>query len=803
MPTHMSLAEAHAELEIPEGSSADQVRLAFKRLSLQHHPDKNPSPEATAKFQRISESYQRIVNPEPAFSSGGGFGGGMGGFPMGAFGFGMGGGTFFFSTGRGGYGFGGGRRGYYDDDNDEEEYEEEYDYDDDHDEDEEEEDDSEDFDDYTRFVFEDVMGGGYGSRSSYQSYRKHTAQDQPPETAEERAGRMKAEAERIKRAEELRKNEAKWTKEEREKAQAEESRAAASRRSQKKAAQSASKSAASTAAALAALKRLQLAQLRRSAVFAALRKGDGEAVKKGVYEEDVDPAGGEWLDGGREALNGLGQEERVAMEADFDKKGGGETGGKANAAMQGKKAAAPTVAPGPVPAPSKGRKATPSTPITASGGGKKKNNKGGKGSGKKDDKADADDDFWATLSAEAVKNQASAPPPPAQGSYTASNTGMNATGGWGQSTFSLGDATKSAHVDNDEDDDDDDDDDDLPPLVDDHGAAASVPASTGSSPTAPPKVNAPYSPKMAPPSPTFASESPEVVSKSKRKRMKKKKGAAVVEQQEQQEEVGNNKEEEEKETIATPPQPSSAKGKSKRKKGGAASAATAGGTAQAVSSAPSSPEVDTSSFTATSGTASPTTGRTRSAPQKPQQLESDPKETLLHLAAKLGKVDLVEWLVDHGANPEERDSDRATAFHQALFRAHAPTISFFIDSSPPPFPAPHGPDLASYHPDAYYPLPHRQRSLLSIALSAAHTKAKGAKKTWEAVKLVLPFSSGHDLKEGWKKVEFEGRRAKTDQEWEVFEEIKWSLAERAKELDFDGFTPNEEYLRRRRPPVRI
>ncbi|KAG6876015.1 hypothetical protein C0992_001370 [Termitomyces sp. T32_za158] len=44
-------------------------------------------------------------------------------------------------------------------------------------------------------------------------------------------------------------------------------------------------------------KRLEVSQKLRSAIFAAARKGNGERVKQGIWEEDVDAAGGEVKDG--------------------------------------------------------------------------------------------------------------------------------------------------------------------------------------------------------------------------------------------------------------------------------------------------------------------------------------------------------------------------------------------------------------------------------------------------------------------------------------------------------------------------
>jgi DnaJ-class molecular chaperone len=48
-------------LEVPENASADEIKKAYRRLSLIHHPDKNNnSPESATKFQKISEAYETI-----------------------------------------------------------------------------------------------------------------------------------------------------------------------------------------------------------------------------------------------------------------------------------------------------------------------------------------------------------------------------------------------------------------------------------------------------------------------------------------------------------------------------------------------------------------------------------------------------------------------------------------------------------------------------------------------------------------------------------------------------------------------
>lgn len=48
-------------LEIPETASADEIKKAYRRLSMIYHPDKNKNnPDATAKFQKISEAYETL-----------------------------------------------------------------------------------------------------------------------------------------------------------------------------------------------------------------------------------------------------------------------------------------------------------------------------------------------------------------------------------------------------------------------------------------------------------------------------------------------------------------------------------------------------------------------------------------------------------------------------------------------------------------------------------------------------------------------------------------------------------------------
>jgi len=81
-------------LEVPETASIDEIKKSYRKLSMLNHPDKNHNnPEATAKFQKISEAYETLGDAEkkkeydlsrnnPFFKMMGG-GGPMGGGPMG------------------------------------------------------------------------------------------------------------------------------------------------------------------------------------------------------------------------------------------------------------------------------------------------------------------------------------------------------------------------------------------------------------------------------------------------------------------------------------------------------------------------------------------------------------------------------------------------------------------------------------------------------------------------------------------------------------------------------------------------
>ncbi|MFT5858844.1 MAG: hypothetical protein ACI865_000937 [Flavobacteriaceae bacterium] len=61
----MSLGSYYRRLGLPITATSDDVRKRFRKLAMQYHPDKNPSPSAAKKFLVITEAYEIICGKRP------------------------------------------------------------------------------------------------------------------------------------------------------------------------------------------------------------------------------------------------------------------------------------------------------------------------------------------------------------------------------------------------------------------------------------------------------------------------------------------------------------------------------------------------------------------------------------------------------------------------------------------------------------------------------------------------------------------------------------------------------------------
>jgi len=52
-----TVENARSELKLPQEATQNEVKRSYRRLAREYHPDKNPSPDASSKFQAIQEAY--------------------------------------------------------------------------------------------------------------------------------------------------------------------------------------------------------------------------------------------------------------------------------------------------------------------------------------------------------------------------------------------------------------------------------------------------------------------------------------------------------------------------------------------------------------------------------------------------------------------------------------------------------------------------------------------------------------------------------------------------------------------------
>ena len=107
----------------------------------------------------------------------------------------------------------------------------------------------------------------------------------------------------------------------------------------------------------------------------------------------------------------------------------------------------------------------------------------------------------------------------------------------------------------------------------------------------------------------------------------------------------------------------------------------------------------------------------------------DRLETLLHIAAKRGDLELVRWLIGQGSAADDRDSADLTPFHAALASGAVPLIEWMLEQYSP-----------KERENAGVTRPTEGESLVSLALSSGKP---------EAVELLLAHSTVAQVAECW------------------------------------------------------
>ena len=66
-------ADYYKVLGVSKSASSADIKRAYRKLSLKYHPDKNPSPDAAAKFAEIAAAYDVLSDADKreAYNKGG------------------------------------------------------------------------------------------------------------------------------------------------------------------------------------------------------------------------------------------------------------------------------------------------------------------------------------------------------------------------------------------------------------------------------------------------------------------------------------------------------------------------------------------------------------------------------------------------------------------------------------------------------------------------------------------------------------------------------------------------------------
>jgi DnaJ-class molecular chaperone len=51
-------------LSVHRDATEDEIKRAYRKMAMEYHPDRNPSPDAEARFKEIAEAYEVLIDPQ-------------------------------------------------------------------------------------------------------------------------------------------------------------------------------------------------------------------------------------------------------------------------------------------------------------------------------------------------------------------------------------------------------------------------------------------------------------------------------------------------------------------------------------------------------------------------------------------------------------------------------------------------------------------------------------------------------------------------------------------------------------------
>ena len=58
------MSDFYMLLSVHRDATEDEIKRAYRKLAMEFHPDRNPSPDAEAKFKEIAEAYEVLIDPQ-------------------------------------------------------------------------------------------------------------------------------------------------------------------------------------------------------------------------------------------------------------------------------------------------------------------------------------------------------------------------------------------------------------------------------------------------------------------------------------------------------------------------------------------------------------------------------------------------------------------------------------------------------------------------------------------------------------------------------------------------------------------